>query len=131
MDPSSGYCRGCLRTIEEITAWGGLSPAAKGEILERLPGRRHRLSSGSEPDGPSGEHDGGDTPSVSRGVWMYNYETFPLDLCDEEFRLFRDILPAGTTAPDGILTNVRTRDAVSLSSLWKVAPLVLEFGSFT
>ncbi len=32
MDPATGWCRGCLRTIEEIAQWGGASEAARRAV---------------------------------------------------------------------------------------------------
>ena len=40
MDPASGWCEGCLRTIDEIAAWSGLSATDRSAILARLPERR-------------------------------------------------------------------------------------------
>jgi predicted Fe-S protein YdhL (DUF1289 family) len=40
IDPASGWCAGCLRTIDEIAAWGGLDDAAKRAVWKRLPARR-------------------------------------------------------------------------------------------
>ena len=40
IDPASGLCEGCLRTIDEIAAWGGLDDRAKREIWKQLPARR-------------------------------------------------------------------------------------------
>jgi len=40
MMPRSGLCAGCFRTLDEIAAWGGLDPAAKRDLLARLPARR-------------------------------------------------------------------------------------------
>jgi predicted Fe-S protein YdhL (DUF1289 family) len=39
MDEATGYCVGCLRTIEEIAAWSSLSDAGKREVLALLPQR--------------------------------------------------------------------------------------------
>lgn len=36
IDPASGYCRGCLRTIDEIMGWATADDAAKRAILDRL-----------------------------------------------------------------------------------------------
>ena len=44
IDPASGLCEGCLRTIDEIVAWGSLDDGAKREVWKRLPGRRQALS---------------------------------------------------------------------------------------
>ena len=40
MNPDTGLCEGCLRTLDEIAAWSGLSPEEKRSVLERLPARR-------------------------------------------------------------------------------------------
>lgn len=36
IDERSGFCEGCLRTIDEIIAWGPLPDAAKREVWTRL-----------------------------------------------------------------------------------------------
>jgi len=36
----SGLCSGCLRTIDEITAWGSLTAAGKQKILSNVESRR-------------------------------------------------------------------------------------------
>ena len=43
IDPATGWCEGCLRTIDEIGAWGALDDRAKREIWKRLPSRRQQL----------------------------------------------------------------------------------------
>ena len=40
IDPATGWCAGCLRTIDEIAAWGSLDAAAKRAVWKRLPARR-------------------------------------------------------------------------------------------
>jgi hypothetical protein len=40
LDPRTGWCEGCLRTIDEIAAWGALDDATKRAIWKRLPARR-------------------------------------------------------------------------------------------
>jgi predicted Fe-S protein YdhL (DUF1289 family) len=44
VDPASGYCEGCLRTIEEIAAWSTLTDAQKRAVWQRLPQRREALA---------------------------------------------------------------------------------------
>ncbi|CAG2126694.1 DUF1289 domain-containing protein [Cupriavidus plantarum] len=39
MDAATGYCEGCLRTIDEIVAWGGADDATRRAIWAQLPGR--------------------------------------------------------------------------------------------
>ena len=43
MNPTCGWCEGCLRTIDEIIAWGSLDEAAKRRVLALLPARREQL----------------------------------------------------------------------------------------
>ncbi|MBI5256843.1 MAG: DUF1289 domain-containing protein [Burkholderiales bacterium] len=40
MDAGSGWCAGCLRTLDEIAAWGQLDEAAQRALLAQLPARR-------------------------------------------------------------------------------------------
>ena len=44
MDPATGYCRGCLRTIEEIADWLELANEEKLQVLQRLEERRNRTT---------------------------------------------------------------------------------------
>jgi len=39
MDPRTALCEGCLRTIDEIARWSGLSDDGKRAILAQLPAR--------------------------------------------------------------------------------------------
>ena len=40
MDADSGWCLGCLRTLDEIASWGLLDDAGKREVMQRLGPRR-------------------------------------------------------------------------------------------
>jgi predicted Fe-S protein YdhL (DUF1289 family) len=40
MDAASGLCEGCLRTIDEIAAWGSMDDDAKRKVWQRLEQRR-------------------------------------------------------------------------------------------
>lgn len=44
MDPATGWCQGCLRTIDEIVAWGGLDDEGKRRVWALLPARRAHLA---------------------------------------------------------------------------------------
>ena len=44
IDPRSGLCRGCSRTIGEIGGWLAMSEAERRIIMEALPGRQKRPS---------------------------------------------------------------------------------------
>ena len=41
VDPASGHCLGCYRTIEEIAAWTAMTPEARRAVMAELPGRAH------------------------------------------------------------------------------------------
>jgi uncharacterized protein len=40
MDPASGYCEGCLRTIDEIAGWSRMDDDARRAVWLDLPRRR-------------------------------------------------------------------------------------------
>ena len=40
MNPFTGLCRGCFRTLDEIAGWLDFSAAQRLEVLERLEERR-------------------------------------------------------------------------------------------
>ena len=40
IDPASGLCAGCARTLDEIAGWSGFSDDEKRAVLGRLPHRR-------------------------------------------------------------------------------------------
>ncbi|HZP93529.1 MAG TPA: DUF1289 domain-containing protein [Burkholderiales bacterium] len=44
LDPKSGYCRGCLRTIDEIAGWLDFSDEEKLALLARLEERRRAVA---------------------------------------------------------------------------------------
>jgi len=51
LDAESGWCLGCLRSIDEIAAWGALDDAGKRRVLAALPSRRVAvLGSGIQAD---------------------------------------------------------------------------------
>ena len=39
MDEETGYCRGCFRTLREITEWENYDNARKQQIIDSLPFR--------------------------------------------------------------------------------------------
>jgi predicted Fe-S protein YdhL (DUF1289 family) len=39
MNPGTGLCEGCLRTLDEIAAWSAMSPDEKRTVLAQLPKR--------------------------------------------------------------------------------------------
>ena len=44
LDPASGYCRGCFRTIDEIAGWVGFSDEQKSRVLAALPDRKRQVT---------------------------------------------------------------------------------------
>lgn len=42
IDPATGFCRGCGRTIGEIAGWSAFSPEEKWRVLAALPERQSR-----------------------------------------------------------------------------------------
>lgn len=40
MDPASGFCEGCLRTIDEIASWGTMTDERRRAVLDELQRRR-------------------------------------------------------------------------------------------
>ena len=40
MHAATGWCEGCLRTLDEIAAWSRLDEAGKRAVLQRLEPRR-------------------------------------------------------------------------------------------
>lgn len=47
MDPASGLCIGCLRTLDEIASWSSYTNAERRAIMEALPQRREFVESES------------------------------------------------------------------------------------
>jgi uncharacterized protein len=45
LDPASGFCRGCFRTITEISRWVLLTPDEKRRVLEEVTRRRREKTS--------------------------------------------------------------------------------------
>ena len=40
MHQATGWCQGCLRTLDEIAAWGGLDDGGRRQVLQQLRARR-------------------------------------------------------------------------------------------
>lgn len=40
MDPATGWCEGCFRTLAEISAWARMSEAERDAAMRKLPDRR-------------------------------------------------------------------------------------------
>lgn len=44
IQPETRLCTGCLRTIDEITAWSRMTPDARSDIMAELPSRKSLLT---------------------------------------------------------------------------------------
>ena len=44
VDGQSGLCVGCLRSLEEIAAWGRLTAEERESLMAELPARRGRIA---------------------------------------------------------------------------------------
>lgn len=42
--PESRLCTGCLRSIDEIGAWSGMTPEARSEVMAELPLRAGKIT---------------------------------------------------------------------------------------
>lgn len=51
MDPVTGWCAGCLRTIDEIAAWSRLSAEQKLAVWDELGGRRRQFETSAAAGG--------------------------------------------------------------------------------
>lgn len=47
MDAASGWCEGCLRTLDEIAAWSALDDEARRAVWQRLAERRVQWAAGA------------------------------------------------------------------------------------
>jgi predicted Fe-S protein YdhL (DUF1289 family) len=45
IEPSSGFCAGCGRTIEEIAGWAAFSDEERHALMYRLPARMKAIQS--------------------------------------------------------------------------------------
>ncbi len=43
IDSASGWCEGCLRTLDEIAGWSAMPEAGKRAVWKALPARREAL----------------------------------------------------------------------------------------
>ncbi|MCB1959801.1 MAG: DUF1289 domain-containing protein [Rhodocyclaceae bacterium] len=55
MNPDTGYCRGCLRTIDEIAVWSQADDALKQTIMKIVAGRRAQHGHGDDDMHATGE----------------------------------------------------------------------------
>ncbi len=52
MDERTGWCEGCLRTLDEIAAWSTMSEGAKRSVWKRLGPRRAQRAAQALPTEP-------------------------------------------------------------------------------
>lgn len=44
IEETSGLCTGCLRSLDEIGAWGMMDDDARAEVMEALPARKSLIT---------------------------------------------------------------------------------------
>ena len=44
IDERTGWCEGCLRTLDEIAGWSALDPAARASVCDSLALRREQFT---------------------------------------------------------------------------------------
>ncbi|HEY8554750.1 MAG TPA: DUF1289 domain-containing protein [Burkholderiales bacterium] len=44
LDPGTGLCRGCFRTLAEIAGWSSYTAEEKREVLRRIEARKARTA---------------------------------------------------------------------------------------
>jgi uncharacterized protein len=49
MDPQRGLCMGCLRTLDEIARWAGMTEVEREQVLEELPSRQADVQAAKYP----------------------------------------------------------------------------------
>ncbi len=54
MDPATGWCLGCRRTIDEIAAWSRLSDAERRAVWRQLDARRPAASASASKSATAG-----------------------------------------------------------------------------
>lgn len=58
IDAASGWCEGCMRTLDEIAAWGSLDDDGRRAIWQQLPLRRAERESAASPANVGGSAPG-------------------------------------------------------------------------
>lgn len=48
IEPSTGLCEGCLRTLDEIAQWGAMEDDARQAVLRAIDARRGRRAARSD-----------------------------------------------------------------------------------
>ena len=55
LDPATGYCEGCWRTIDEIAGWATMSDERKSDVLDALSLRRSSVAETPADGGSDGQ----------------------------------------------------------------------------
>lgn len=66
LDPATGLCRGCRRTIAEIVRWPDADEAEQGRILAEIGRRQARAAGAREADSPDTTLNKASTPEEAR-----------------------------------------------------------------
>lgn len=52
VDPATGWCEGCLRTLNEIGSWSRYSAAEREQVMRILPARRKTFAARGRMEAP-------------------------------------------------------------------------------
>lgn len=52
VDPATGWCEGCFRTLNEIGSWARYSPAERDQVMRILPARRKAFAATARAEAP-------------------------------------------------------------------------------
>jgi predicted Fe-S protein YdhL (DUF1289 family) len=66
MDARTGWCEGCLRTLDEIAAWSALDDDGKRAVIERNARRRASTGGARDPAAPAPRAAGANDPQDKR-----------------------------------------------------------------
>ena len=88
IDPVTGWCEGCFRTLDEIAAWPSSSDDDRRAVLARLEQRRALLNDARPRADATGVSDATDARDAARLVPVGEVLTRTLELTDESIREF-------------------------------------------
>ena len=52
MDEATGFCRGCLRTLDEIASWSDFGSGERARVLESIGQRKRQMAGAADPSNP-------------------------------------------------------------------------------
>lgn len=52
VDPATGWCEGCFRSLAEIGSWARYSPSERDQVMRTLPARRKHFLANHRVEAP-------------------------------------------------------------------------------